>query len=56
MWPLPTEREIIRHRHLQSPLTMKYFSSSLPSAELRSLLSPTLDTRRLHLAHWESSS
>lgn len=23
LWPLPAEREVIRHRHLQSPLTNK---------------------------------
>ncbi|KAG8243518.1 hypothetical protein J6590_044166 [Homalodisca vitripennis] len=55
------EREVIPHRHLQSPLTSRYFSPSSgtsPSASLQSLLSPSLDTRRLHqlaaaAAPWE---
>ncbi|OAD53633.1 Amyloid beta A4 precursor protein-binding family B member 2, partial [Eufriesea mexicana] len=55
LWPLPAEREVIRHRHLQSPLTLKYFSGSPPSASLRSLLSPSLDNRRIQLARWESN-
>ncbi|KAL7289687.1 hypothetical protein TKK_0016410 [Trichogramma kaykai] len=66
LWPLVTaEREVIRHRHLQSPMTVKYIgggeggAASPPSASLKSLLSPTLDTttRRLQLvaARWESS-
>nr|CAD7602453.1 unnamed protein product [Timema genevievae] len=54
LWPLPAEREVIKHKHLQSPLTFKYFSTSPPSASLRSLLSPTLDTRRLNLARWDT--
>lgn len=51
LWPLPAEREVIRHRHLQSPLTLKYFSNS--SSTLRSLLSPTLDSRRVASLHWD---
>ncbi|RLU15916.1 hypothetical protein DMN91_011673 [Ooceraea biroi] len=55
LWPLPAEREVIRHRHLQSPLTLKYFGGSPPSASLKSLLSPSLDTRHIQLARWESN-
>lgn len=55
------EREVIKHKHLQSPLTPKYFTNntiinntSLPSANLRSLLSPTMELRHMQIARWDS--
>ncbi|RZF46551.1 hypothetical protein LSTR_LSTR013081 [Laodelphax striatellus] len=57
----PVEREVIPHRHLQSPITHQYFAPppsqpsglgpsvppAQPSANLQSLLSPSLDIRRI---------
>jgi hypothetical protein len=51
---LPVEREVIKHRHLQSPLTQKYITSN-SSADLRSLLSPMLELKHIQLASWDSA-
>lgn len=41
----PGEREVIPHRHLQSPNTIKYYDLS---TSLQSLLSPTIDNRTIN--------
>lgn len=55
---LPVEREVIRHRHLQSPLTQKFFTcSSIDLHCLASMPSPTsFDLKSLHnfTNNWDS--
>ncbi|KAG5881121.1 hypothetical protein JTB14_032296 [Gonioctena quinquepunctata] len=54
----PVEHEVVRYRHLQSPLTPKYSSTSLssPAAGLgpSPILSPTMEARRAHLSRCDS--
>lgn len=49
---LPVEREVIKHRHLQSPLTPNYVTSN-SSGDLRSLLSSMLEMK--YSGSWDAA-